>query len=242
MTTQIYTLTDPNTNEIRYVGKANNPKTRYYQHCRISTKKTHKTNWINKLLINKQKPIIEIIDTVPINEWIFWETYWISQFKAWGFNLVNNTHGGDGCTFGNQTSFKKGSVPKNKGVALTSEAKEHLRKINLGKKTNDETKNKMSKSQKKVIRTDFKLLIESSGKTRFKKGDSSWNKGLTNQKRKSKEIEQLDSNDNIVGEYKSYIEAAIKTNGSAEVIRKCCNGLSKTSGGFKWRYKINKNE
>jgi hypothetical protein len=31
----------------------------------------------------------------------------ISQFKTWGFDLINYTNGGGGCTFANQTSFKK---------------------------------------------------------------------------------------------------------------------------------------
>ena len=47
---------------------------------------------------------------------MFWETYWISQFKTWGYNLINYTEGGDGSTFGNQTSFKKGQKPWNYGI------------------------------------------------------------------------------------------------------------------------------
>jgi hypothetical protein len=31
-----------------------------------------------------KKPIIEVIDEVNINEWEFWEMYWICQFKSWG--------------------------------------------------------------------------------------------------------------------------------------------------------------
>lgn len=108
-TTNIYTLTDPRTNEIRYVGKANNVSQRYKAHLNRARKhQIHKKNWIESLKRDGLKPIIDIIDVVPINEWIFWETYWISQIRSWGFNLVNYTNGGDGCTFGNQTSFKKG--------------------------------------------------------------------------------------------------------------------------------------
>ena len=52
MTTKIYTLTDPITNQVRYVGKSNNPLKRYYKHLNESLKstKTHKNNWINKLI------------------------------------------------------------------------------------------------------------------------------------------------------------------------------------------------
>jgi hypothetical protein len=120
-TTNIYTLTDPRTNEVRYVGKANNVSQRYQAHLnRARDHQTHKRNWINSLRILGLKPILEIIDVVPINEWVFWETYWVGQMKAWGCDLTNNTLGGDGCTFGNQTSFKKGQGGK-KVVGYNSE-------------------------------------------------------------------------------------------------------------------------
>ena len=127
MTTNIYTLTDPITNEIRYVGKANNVSKRYYKHCRLTDKNTHKNYWINKLLKKNLKPIVDIIDVVPINEWVFWETYWISQIRAWGFDLTNSTDGGDGCTFGNRTSFKKGQKAWNKGLTPDEKTKEKIR-------------------------------------------------------------------------------------------------------------------
>lgn len=112
-TTNIYVLIDPITNMIRYVGKANNVTQRYTAHLNRARKhQVHKKNWIEQLKKLGLKPIIEVIDEVPINEWIFWETYWISQMKTWGFDLINYTNGGDGCTFGNQTSFKKGQGGK----------------------------------------------------------------------------------------------------------------------------------
>lgn len=39
---------------------------------------------------------LELIDEVPDNEWRFWESYWISQFKVWGFQLENKNSGGGG--------------------------------------------------------------------------------------------------------------------------------------------------
>ena len=108
-TTNIYVLIDPINNMVRYVGKANNVTQRYTAHLNRARKhQVHKKNWIENLKKQGLKPIIEIIDIVPIDEWVFWETYWISQMKTWGFDLINYTNGGDGCTFGNQTSFKKG--------------------------------------------------------------------------------------------------------------------------------------
>lgn len=120
-TTNIYVLIDPITNMVRYVGKANNVTQRYTAHLNRARKhQIHKKNWIEKLKKEGLKPIIGVIDVVPINEWVFWETYWISQMKTWGFDLINYTNGGDGCTFGNQTSFKKGQGGK-KVVGYNSE-------------------------------------------------------------------------------------------------------------------------
>lgn len=112
-TTHIYTLSDPITNEVRYVGKANNVSQRYMAHLNRARKhQTHKWSWIQSLKKKGLKPIIDVIDIVDIEDWIFWETYWIAQMKQWGFNLVNYTDGGDGCSFANQTSFKKGEGGK----------------------------------------------------------------------------------------------------------------------------------
>jgi hypothetical protein len=114
---------------VRYVGKANNVTQRYTAHLNRARKhQIHKKNWIETLKKQGLKPIIEIIDVVPINDWVFWETYWISQMKTWGFDLINYTNGGDGCTFGNQTSFKKGH------------------KLWLGKKHSEETKKKIGEN------------------------------------------------------------------------------------------------
>ena len=125
-TTNIYVLIDPRTDKVRYVGKANNVPQRYKAHLNRARKhQIHKANWIKQLRILGLKPIVEVIDVVPINEWTYWETYWIAQMKAWGFDLLNYTLGGDGTTFANQTSFKKGH------------------KIWLGKHHSEETKKKI---------------------------------------------------------------------------------------------------
>jgi hypothetical protein len=67
MTTNIYTLTDPRTNEIRYVGKANDVSQRYKAHLNRARKhQIHKSNWIKQLKKEGLKPIIDVIDIVPI--------------------------------------------------------------------------------------------------------------------------------------------------------------------------------
>lgn len=121
----IYTLTDPVTNEIRYVGKTNDIRTRFSCHLGRNNPKSHKASWIASLKARNLIPIIEIIDIVPIDNWKFWEKYWISQLISWGFNLTNHTEGGDGATFSNIGSFKSKHTPWNKGVKGYSTSKKN---------------------------------------------------------------------------------------------------------------------
>jgi hypothetical protein len=122
--TNIYILIDPITNEIRYVGKANNVKERFKNHknrCRDTN--TYKRHWINKLRLKGLYPELEVIDIVPISEWHYWEKFWISYFKSIGCRLTNTTSGGDGSVCGNKTSFKPGHTPWNKGYSPSEETK-----------------------------------------------------------------------------------------------------------------------
>lgn len=99
-TTYIYILSDPITNEIRYVGKTINIERRLNQHVAESVKaKNHKASWIKSLIKKGVVPKIEIIDEIKDENWEWLEIYWISQFKAWGFDLVNSTTGGGKSVF-----------------------------------------------------------------------------------------------------------------------------------------------
>ena len=97
---KIYTLKDPITNEIRYIGKTTGELVdRWYAHCsdyKLSKEKSHKNSWITSLKNRGYKPVIELLDEVEEQGWEFWESYWISQFKTWNFNLTNMTKGGEG--------------------------------------------------------------------------------------------------------------------------------------------------
>jgi hypothetical protein len=109
-TTYIYKLIDPTDNTIRYIGKANNPEQRFKAHCnKARYKPTHTFNWLKSLRERGLKPVMEIIENTPIATWKQREKYWIKHFTDEGCNLTNYTKGGDGLSFGNQTSYTKGS-------------------------------------------------------------------------------------------------------------------------------------
>lgn len=96
---KIYTLADPETNIIRYIGKTKESlNNRLSKHINDSKKANNRRcNWIKKLTKAGLKPKIEILETLENNKQCSWaEIYWISQFKTWGFDLINTTEGGEG--------------------------------------------------------------------------------------------------------------------------------------------------
>jgi hypothetical protein len=73
------------------------------------------------------KPEFVIIDEVCTDEWIFWEKYWISQFKCWGFILENRNKGGGGPVSRTEESIKKQSQSL-KGHKISKETIEKINK------------------------------------------------------------------------------------------------------------------
>jgi len=211
-TTFIYGLVDPRTDEIRYIGKANDIRQRLKNHLNPARyRPTHKFNWIRKLRRLNMKPYLIILDEVPINDWKFWEKFWIQLIKSWGFNLVNHTEGGEGLTYGNQTSFKKGNIPWNNGTL-----KPKILKGNRGKTIGNI-------------------------KNHFKTGSEPWNKNISNYKlgglKTSRHVLQIDKESNkIINEYLGCKEAAKAMNCIPENIRRACVGKSKSAKGYKWKY------
>lgn len=132
---KIYTLSDPITLEVRYVGKTvQGLEKRLNQHLLDSKKfKNLNSNWLKSLKRKSLKPIIEELDEVDESKWIEAEIYWIAQLKAWGFNLNNHTIGGDGVS--------KGNIPWNKGIKVGIS-------YNKGISPSEETKRKISEKLK----------------------------------------------------------------------------------------------
>lgn len=114
MVTKIYGLICPLTNEIKYIGKSNNPERRLKDHMWDTRgMDINKALWIKDLKTKKLKPILEILDEVPISTWQYWEEFWILYFKALGAKIFNK-RAGNGLTYANHQTFKPGNIPWNK--------------------------------------------------------------------------------------------------------------------------------
>lgn len=118
MTTFIYKLIDPRDGLVRYVGKANKPRTRLYRHIQAAKNNSRKTRvcaWVKTLLNNNLVPIMEIIEECNFEIWESREQYWIAFYQH--EKLTNLSPGGEGI----------------KGYKWTEERKEKQRLRMLGK-------------------------------------------------------------------------------------------------------------
>lgn len=137
--TCIYALIDPETNEIRYIGKANNPEQRYKRHLRQSDD-TYKQRWINDLKSRELKPILHIIEEIPFEQWEEREKYWIAFYQAQGNHLTNTHEGGSGGIYNDRnmaekvSSKLKGRPSKLRGVKRPPRDPEWSAKISAGHK------------------------------------------------------------------------------------------------------------
>lgn len=163
MEIKIYTLSSTrDLNDIRYVGKTKQTlKRRLQGHLcdakkakRLGNYKNHNYNWINHELSEGYSIIIEELDSLQFDDnedWKWFEQYWISQMKIWGFSITNLTDGGDG----NQNQhFSRESIElrasKIRRVPRDKETKRKISEGLRGIKRSEETKQRVRESVTKL--------------------------------------------------------------------------------------------
>lgn len=247
----IYELIDPITDQTRYIGKTNNITVRYRRHLKDVGGDTHRENWIRSLLNDGAKPLFNVIEYVSDNEWEFWEQYWISQYKTWGFDLTNLTDGGEiGAKYTLEHRKKLSDV--HKGQVRT---KEMARKTVETKMADPEWENKKSAGFLAVVnkygRDGLKEIARRVVESRRKNGKP-WHsdntkikiglahkgrKFLPTRKTKAKQVIQIDINGQTVAIHKSLTVASQGINSTPANLH---TGMHKNGGlfkGFKWVYK-----
>lgn len=105
----IYTLSDPDSGEVRYVGKANNINKRLATHISDSRKSNRPVcNWVAKLVRNGKAPVITTIAICSHESWQEEERKQIALFRSTHSNLLNLADGGDQPGFNLETSRANG--------------------------------------------------------------------------------------------------------------------------------------
>lgn len=186
--TKIYLVTncynDPNK---VYVGKTKN-----------SRKNPHTKTYGG----NIEYTYIDQVNSLDRKYWKPLESYWIEQFRQWGFEVVNKQkRGGSGTEYQTEESKRKiGKNQKNKPKPHTDDWNKNIGKSLLGKTQSFSTIQKRRESN-------------------------------------SKPIIQYDLQGNTIKEWLSAKEAAEVLNLGYTSINNCCNGYSKSSYGFIWKFK-----
>ena len=170
----IYSLSDPITNEIRYIGQTNDIKRRYNGHLSSSINKnnkqynTHKCSWIRKLLTNNLTPIISIVETVnTLEESNIRENFYIEKLTNEGAKLTNS-YCSDVTEFSIETRDKMSLAKKGKKLEeIVGEEKAAELKIYYSKKTKE---NNPNKSNNPLIKEKISVTL----KEFFKDKNNHW--------------------------------------------------------------------
>ncbi len=214
----IYTLSDPITGEVRYIGKTiNELKIRLYGHLSESKKSnTHKSNWIKSLINKNLEPIIKILDVVDYNEWEFWEDYWIQVFKTWGIELTNCIDGGKGVSSEfmkkNNPMFNQETIDK---MRISMKGNQHAK----GFKHSDKTKKKVSENNAKFWLNKKRPGIGDKVSAKL-----------------AKPIYQYDTEMNLIKKFDSVRSVVIELGFGRDGLYDCANGKQKLYKGFIWSW------
>lgn len=141
----IYTLSDPRSQQIRYVGKTDNPKRRLRSHMSNSGS-THVARWIQSLKKEGLKPTMKILETIYDPQELYWqqcERLWIKVLGEIGCSLTNLDSGGNsGKKASAETRAKQSAAAKRRIVSLETRAKLSISSRNMS----PESKAKISES------------------------------------------------------------------------------------------------
>jgi hypothetical protein len=170
----IYTLSDPRTDAVRYVGMTVYPLAkRLGGHLKYKGK-DHKSTWIRSLRSAGITPVITEIAVVSIEARVEAEQRWIAYYRAHGADLTNSTKGGVGCLGYKHTDEAKAKMSKahkgvpseKRGIPNSEEQNEKCRqamirhfqdpakreavgRVHKGKKISDEHKRATSEGNRK---------------------------------------------------------------------------------------------
>lgn len=139
----IYSLTDPFTGNVRYIGQSTHPKERLAAHCNEKSC-CHRANWIKSVIRRGKRPLMEILEEIaPDADWQAAERWWIAHGRERGWPLTNGTDGGDGVP-GLSPEIRQRIVAASTGRIPGPETRAKIGRSSRGRKHTDDHKKRMS--------------------------------------------------------------------------------------------------
>lgn len=208
-----------------YIGKTTNTR-----------KSQHKITFGKNITYN----IIDQVDSIKYKDWEPLETYWINQFRAWGFEIMNiRKKGGSGPEFYTEDICKKISKNRNHKEASKKLQKSIIQYDLQGKQIKKWKSLKEASLFYNIKPGDISCCCSGKQKTA---GGFRWQfenipLSLDITHNNSKPIYQCDLDRNVINEWKSSKQAATMLGIDQGNIITCIKGRQKTAGGFLWLYK-----
>jgi len=232
-TTKIYLVTniDNNPNKV-YIGKT-----------KSSRKSAHRCTFGSQITYN----YIDQIDSLDQKIWKPLESFWIEQFRVWGFEVVNLNNGGSGPSFHSKetkstmSKIRKGK-PKPKGFGERN-SQDKTRNIKIGNSMRGRIQSEEEKQNRRIPKPkEFgdKISKALTGKSKSKEHINNMMKNRLGVieatiKALSKPIIQKDLEGNFIKEWPS-TKSAKEWLGKGDITG-CLLGKQKTAGGFIWEFK-----
>jgi hypothetical protein len=196
----------------------NNPNKVYIGKTKNNRQKDHKRKFGQQIEYSE----IDEIYSLDKKDWEPLETYWINQFKAWGFDVLNKNEGGGGpITHSEETKGKISN--KLKGISrnylsLNKERGEKISKSLMGKSKSNKGKPLSEEHKQKIQQTRGFL----------KNRKNTWQ--IT-------PVLQYDLQGNFIKEWESQTEATKFLGKTGDGIGACCRGRQKNAYGYIWKFK-----
>lgn len=161
---EVYALSDPHTQQVRYIGVTFRKKARLREHLSraMTGGRTHRDCWIRSLIARGLRPAYAVIERGQGEGWQEAEQGWIAQYLLLA-DLVNLTDGGEGCpgyvptpALRQKWAAMRAGVPyapgrfsAMRGKRHTPEAIEKIRAASKGRKMPASMRRKLSALRKK---------------------------------------------------------------------------------------------
>jgi hypothetical protein len=179
---------------------------------------------------------IELIDEVYVNEWKFWESWYIELFKSWGFKLENKNKGGGGLEYHSyltKIKISKSKIGKPnpfKGISKSKEFGDMIKNHpTRGKKISESNMGKIHSNRGKPFTEEHKQKIKLT-RDFLKNRKNTW---------QNTPVIQYDLQGNFIKEWNSQKEASIFLKTKGDGVGACCRGKQKSAYGFIWKFKTN---
>lgn len=195
-----------------YIGQSIDIRKRWKIHKGLY--EPHESNKLKRSLIKYgiSEHLFEIIEECPVEQIYEREIYWIKLYNAIedGLNILE---GGQGVKMTQEIKNKISNKKKNHICYQNKERGEKISQSLKGRKnTWGKGKEKIGKKQEKEFKERLEIL-------------------------KSKRILQFDKNGDFIQEWNSIKNAADSTRIHRENIGCVLRGITKTAGGYNWKYK-----